>query len=87
HKRNALEKQIKNINKQNPHIMEAQQDFDQVKYLKDQMKYLGFGEDEKIHKDLEKGINSKNQEFEIKTTSNRTLPENKVDFTLKFNKS
>ncbi|WBS74192.1 hypothetical protein PF438_14955 [Elizabethkingia meningoseptica] len=87
HKINALEKQIKNINNQNPHIMEAQQDFDQVKYLKDQIKYLGFGEDEKIHKDLETGINSKNQEFEIKTTSDKTLPENKVDFTLKFNKS
>lgn len=67
--------------------METRQDFDQVKYLKDQMKYLGFGEDEKLHKDLEKGIKSKKQEFEIKTTSDKTLPENKVDFTLKFNKS
>lgn len=74
-------------NNQNPHIMETQQDFDQVKYLKDQMKYLGFGEEEKLHKDLEKGINSKKQEFEIKTTSDKTLPENKIDFTLKFNKS
>lgn len=76
-----------NFNNQNPHIMEKQQDFDQVKYFKDQMKYLGFGEDEKLHKDLEKGINSKKQEFEIKTSSDKTLPENKVDFTLKFNKS
>ncbi|WP_262385522.1 hypothetical protein [Amniculibacterium sp. G2-70] len=83
----ALAKQIKNINNQNPHIMETHQDFDQVKYLKDQVKYLGFGEDEKLHKDLEKGINSKKQEFEIKTSSDKTLPENKVDFTLKFNKS
>ena len=76
-----------NFNNQNPHIMEAQQDFDQVQYLKDQMKFLGFGEDEKLHQDLEKGIQSKKQEFEIKTTSDKTLPENKVDFTLKFNKS
>ncbi|WP_068941756.1 hypothetical protein [Chryseobacterium timonianum] len=75
------------FNNQNPHIMETQQDFNQVKYLKDQMKYLGFGEEEKLHKDLEKGINSKKQEFEIKTSSDKTLPENKVDFTLKFNKS
>ncbi|MFC4162865.1 hypothetical protein ACFOWU_04310 [Epilithonimonas zeae] len=67
--------------------METKQDFNQVQYLKDQMKYLGFGEDEKLHKDLEKGINSKKQEFEIKTTSDKTLPENKVDFLLKFNKS
>lgn len=67
--------------------METQKDFDQVKYLKDQMKYLGFGEDEKLHKDLEQGISAKNQQFEIKTSSDKTLPGNKVDFTLKFNKT
>ena len=67
--------------------METQKEFDQVEYLKNQMKYLGFGEGEKLHKDLEKGINSKNQQFEIKTTSDKALPENKVDFTLKFNKT
>lgn len=75
------------INNQNPHIMETQKEFDQVQYLKYQMKYLGFGEDEKLHSDLEKGIKSAKQEFEIKTTSDKTLPENKVDFTLKFNKA
>lgn len=75
------------FNNQNPNIMETQKEFDQVQYLKDQMKYLGFGEGEKLHKDLEKGINSKKQQFEIKTTSDKTLPDNKVDFTLKFNKS
>ena len=67
--------------------METQKEFDQVEYLKNQMKYLGFGEGEKLHKDLEKGIKSKNQQFEIKTTSDKALPENKVDFTLKFNKT
>ena len=76
-----------NINNQTPNIMETQKEFDQVEYLKNQMKYLGFGEGEKLHKDLEKGINSKNQQFEIKTTSDKALPENKVDFTLKFNKT
>ena len=76
-----------NINNKNPKIMETKKEFDQVKYLKDQMKFLGFGEDEKLHQDLEKGIQSKKQEFEIKTTSDKTLPENKVDFKLKFNKS
>ena len=76
-----------NINNQPPNIMETQKEFDQVKYLKNQMKYLGFGEGEKLHKDLEKGIKSKNQQFEIKTTSDKALPENKVDFTLKFNKT
>lgn len=74
-------------NNQNPKIMETQKEFDQVKYLKDQMKYLGFGEDEKLHKDLEKGIKGKAQQFEIKTSSDKALPENKVDFTLKFSKS
>jgi len=74
-------------NNQNTEIMETQKDFDQVKYLKDQMKYLGFGEDEKLHKDLKLGISAKNQQFEIKTSSDKTLPGNKVDFTLKFNKT
>ncbi len=76
-----------NINNQPPNIMETQKKFDQVEYLKNQLKYLGFGEGEKLHKDLEKGIKSKNQLFEIKTTSDKSLPENKVDFTLKFNKT
>jgi len=74
-------------NNQNPKIMEPQKDFDQVQYLKDQMKYLGFGEDEKLHKDLEKGINSKKQQFEVKTASDKALPGNQVTFTLKFNKT
>ncbi|SIS63720.1 hypothetical protein SAMN05421796_101741 [Chryseobacterium piscicola] len=68
-------------------MMESQKEFDQIKYLKDQLKYLGFGENEKLHKDLEIGIKSKNQQFEIKTTSDKTLPGNKADFTLKFNKT
>ena len=67
-------------------MMETQKEFDQVKYLKDQLKYLGFGENEKLHKDLEKGIKSKNQQFEIKTTSDKTMPGNEMEFTLKFNK-
>ncbi len=75
------------FNNQPPNIMETQKEFDQVQYLKNQMKYLGFGEGEKLHKDLEKGINSKKQQFEIKTTSDKALPGNKVDFTLKFNKT
>ena len=63
---NELEKHINNLN-QNPNSMETQKEFDQTQYLKAQLRYLGFGEDEKLHKDLEKGINSKNQQFEIKT--------------------
>jgi hypothetical protein len=51
------------------------------------MKYLGFGEGEQLHKDLEKGINAKEQQFEIKTGSDKASPGNQVDFTLKFNKT
>lgn len=75
-----------NFNNQNTEIMETQKEFDQVQYLKDQLKYLGFGEDEKLHKDLEKGIKSTKTQFEIKTSSDKALPENKVDFLLRFNK-
>lgn len=81
------EKDSHNINIQNPKMMETQKEFDKVKFLKDQLKYLGFGEGEQLHKDLEKGINSNEQQFEIKTTSDKTLPGNKADFTLKFNKT
>src|SRR5690606_38913269 len=76
-----------NSNNQKPNSMETEKEFDPVQYLKDQMKYLGFGEDEKLHKDLEKGINSPDQQFEIKTTSDKTLPGNKADFTLNYNKT
>ena len=74
------------INNPKTSIMSTQE-FDTAQYLKDQMKYLGFGEGEKLHKDLENAINGEERQFEIKTTSDKTLPENKVDFTLKFNKS
>ncbi|UCA58527.1 hypothetical protein KB553_15915 [Chryseobacterium rhizoplanae] len=74
-------------NNQNPNIMETTKEFDQVQYLKDQLKYLGFGEDSTLHKDLEKGIESPKQQFEIKAVSDKALPGNTVDFSLKFNKS
>lgn len=67
--------------------MEAQNDFNQVQYLKDQMKYLGFGEGEQLHKDLEKGIKAKSQQFEVRTGSDKASTGNQVDFTLKFNKT
>ena len=80
-------KNEQNNNNQNPKVMETQKEFDQVQYLKDQLKYLGFGEDPKLYKDLEKGINAKKLQFEVKTTSDKTLPGNKVDFTLHYNKT
>lgn len=68
-------------------IMEKQKEFNQEDYLRNQMKYLGFGEGEKLHKDLETGINSAEQQFEIKTSSDKASAGNEVDFTLKFNKT
>lgn len=68
-------------------IMENQKDFDQVQYSKDQLKYLGFGEGEKLHKDLETGINSPEKNFEIQTFSDKALPGNNVEFTIKYGKS
>ena len=68
-------------------IMETQKEFNQEDYLRNQMKYLGFGEGERLHKDLETGINSAEQQFEIKTSSDKASAGNEVDFTLKFNKT
>ncbi|WP_373709187.1 JAB domain-containing protein [Kaistella sp.] len=76
-----------NINNKNPKIMETQKEFNQVDYLRNQLKYLGFGEGEALHKDLDTGMKSAEQQFEIKTNSDKALPGNKVDFTLKFNKT
>ena len=51
------------------------------------MKYLGFGEGEKLPQRFgKKELNPKN-EFEIKASSDKALPGNKVDFILKFNKT
>lgn len=74
------------INNQNPNIMETQNEYEPSKYPKFQLKYLGFGEGEQLHKDLENGINAPEKEFEIKTSSDKTMPGNEVEFTLKFNK-
>lgn len=86
---NAINQFIKsqNINNQKPQIMENKEDFDLVKHLKFQMKALGFGESEKLHQDLDKGIADGEQKFEVKTNSDRTQPGNAVDFTLNFSKS
>ena len=36
--------------------MENNHNFNQLEYLKNQLKYLIFGEDEKLHQGLESGI-------------------------------
>lgn len=60
---------------QTSNIMETQKEFNQVQYLKDQMKYLGFGEGEKLHKDLEKGIKSKKMNLKLKLLPTKLYPE------------
>ena len=59
----------------------------QLDYLKNQLKYLGFGESNKLHQDLEKGINSNEKTFKIQTQSDRAMQGNEVNFTLNCNKS
>lgn len=56
-------------------------------YLKDQIKYLGLGEEPKLHKELEEKINSGQKTFSIKTDYDKTSFLNKADFTLNFNRS
>ena len=75
-----------NNNNLKSEIMENKE-FDQVDYLQNQLKYLGFGEGEKLHKDLKAGIDSVENQFELKTSSDKASLGNEVDFTLKFNKT
>ena len=75
-----------NNNNLKSEIMENKE-FDQVDYLQNQLKYLGFGEGEKLHKDLKAGIDSVENQYELKTSSDKASLGNEVDFTLKFNKT
>jgi|GEM_PF-475850 len=59
-------------------------DTEQLQYHKNQLKYLGFGEGEKLHKDLQYGIDSNARTFEINTQSNNTQLGNIVDFTIQY---
>lgn len=64
-----------------------QKEFDLVKHLQTQLKYLGFGEGEKLHKDLDKGLNGKDLQFSIITSSDKALPGNQMDYAINFNRS
>lgn len=56
-----------NINNQNSKIMTTQnKDFDQVKYLKDQLKYLQFGEGENCIKTLKQVLIPQRKNFKLK---------------------
>ncbi|MBB4807249.1 hypothetical protein HNP38_002553 [Chryseobacterium defluvii] len=57
-------------------------------YLKDQIKYLGMGEDPAMHKELAKKTGSGVKEFSMVITSDKASFKNsKVEFTLNFQKS
>ncbi|REC60458.1 hypothetical protein DRF65_20560 [Chryseobacterium pennae] len=57
-------------------------------YLKDQIKYLGMGEDPAMHKELAKKTGSGVKEFSMVITSDKaSFKNNKVEFTLNFQKS
>jgi len=58
-----------------------------VDFLKDQVKYLGFGEDKELQDKIEKSVNSDKTEFKIATTSDKTSFQNKVNFELQFHRS
>lgn len=60
-----------------------------VDYLKNQLKYLGFGESEDLHKKLEDGVqNTKEKEyFQIAVKSDKTQQSNEANFILNFYKS
>ena len=60
-----------------------------LSYLKNQMMYLGFGQDKNLHNQLEKGIEeTKNGEkFQISTPYDKVQEGNTANFTINFHKS
>lgn len=60
-----------------------------LSYLKNQMMYLGFGQDKNLHNQLEKGIEeAKNGEkFQISTPYDKVQDGNTANFTINFHKS
>lgn len=84
-------REIKNIDEKIQEINnfktgKMEKTFDKEKYLQNQMKYLGFGESEKLHEDLKKGLESNQAEFTIKTSSDKATFSKLADFTLNFKK-
>lgn len=61
-----------------------QKDQEQLQHHKDQLKYLGFGEGEKLRNDLKEGIDSHQKNFEIKAVANKTQLGNTVSFAIKY---
>ncbi|WP_290343632.1 hypothetical protein [Chryseobacterium gambrini] len=56
--------------------------------LKDQIKYLGFGEEQKVHTELADNLASDKKEFIINISSDKaSFKNNEINFELKFQKS
>lgn len=60
-----------------------------IGYLKNQLMYLGFGKDEKLHKDLEKGVleTQNGEKFQIATKYDKASEGNEANFIINFHKS
>lgn len=68
----------------------SQQQFTQLNYLKNQVKYLGLGEDTKLHKDLENAILSPEDKVTIRAEYNypdRLMKGNTATFDLNLTKT
>jgi hypothetical protein len=65
------------FNNQNPNIMETQNEYEPSQYPKFQLKYLGFGEGEQLHKDLENGINAPKKSSKLRPLPTKRCPEMK----------
>lgn len=68
----------------------SQQQFTQLNYLKNQVKYLGLGEDTKLHKDLENAILSSEDKVTVRAEYNypdRLMKGNTATFDLNLTKT
>ncbi|MBM0653722.1 hypothetical protein JMN11_08575 [Capnocytophaga genosp. AHN8471] len=68
----------------------SQQQFTQLNYLKNQVKYLGLGEDTKLHKDLENAILSPEDKVTVRAEYNypdRLMKDNTATFDLNLTKT
>ena len=68
----------------------SQQQFSQLNYLKNQVKYLGLGEDTKLHKDLENAILSPEDKVTVRAEYNypdRLMKGNTATFDLNLTKT
>lgn len=70
-------------------IQLSEKQFTQLNYLKNQVKYLGMGESEKLHKDLENAILSPDKNVDVKVEYNnpdRLMKGNTISFDLHIGK-